>query len=416
MHAFSKQAARVRDLAKQVADIAAAPEEDEKARLWTACNDLDPTRPMIFADPQHGWDELLQAWLTTECDDPLWAEVERRLRILLIRHEHIPDDFPIRNTFDVPIVYTGAGYDDYGPRLHVSRTGREDGAYRIEPVIQTADDMRKLHPRPIRLDPEETDRTVQRVGDIIGDILAVPKVGRSRWRYGLTRVLIHMRGLQNMMLDMYDNPGLLHELMTFLRDDFMRELDLFEREGAMALNNTPDHVTGSGGLSPTTSLPADDFSGTVRAVDCVCWGESQETVGVGPEQFEAFVLPYQLPLLKRFGLVDYGCCEPLDQKLDLLLRAIPHLRWVSVSPWADRELCAQKLGKDHVFVYKPNPARICAPQPDWQGAEREIRETIRMAQGCPMHIVMKDTHTFCNEPARITEWCRMAARVVAETA
>ena len=412
MNAVCGQTALVRDLAKRVADIAAAPEEDRKARLWTACNDLQPERPMIFADPQNGWKELLDAWLRVECDEPLRAEVERRLRILLIRHEHVPDDFPIRNTFDVPIAYSGAGYDDYGPPLHVSRTGNRDGAYRIEPVIRSEADMSKLRPRPIRLDLGETDRTARRVEDIIGDILHVRKVGRSRWRYGLTRVLIHMRGLQNMMLDMYDNPGLLHRLMEFLRDDFMRELDLFEREGAIALNNTPDNVTGSGGLSPTTALPADGFLGTVRAGDCVCWGESQETVGVGPAQFEEFVLQYQLPLLERFGLVDYGCCEPLDQKLDLLLREIPHLRWVSVSPWANRELCAQKLDKRYVYVYKPNPARICAPQPDWQGAEREIRETIRMARGCPMHIVMKDTHTFCNEPARITEWCRMAARVV----
>lgn len=36
--------------------------------------------------------------------------------------------------------------------------------------------------------------------DIFGDILNVRKVGKSYWRYGLSRVLIHMRGLDNMML------------------------------------------------------------------------------------------------------------------------------------------------------------------------------------------------------------------------
>jgi hypothetical protein len=149
---------------------------------------------------------------------------------------------------------------------------------------------------------------------------------------------------------------------------------------------------------------------------CLCWGESQETVGVGPEQFDEFVLQYQLPLLERFGLVDYGCCEPLDHKLDLLMEKIPHLRWVSVAPRANRERAAEKLRGRYVFVYKPNPAPICTPRPNWEQAEQEIRETLKVARGCAVHIVMKDTHTFCGEPERITRWAEMASRVVRERA
>ena len=135
---------------------------------------------------------------------------------------------------------------------------------------------------------------------------------------------------------------------------------------------------------------------------------------MGPEQFDEFVLRYQLPLLSRFGLVDYGCCEALDNKFDLLIENIPRPRWLSVSPWADRELAAEKIGRNYVYVYKPNPTHICIPEPDWQEAEREIRETLTIARGCTMHIVMKDTHTFCNSPERITQWTEMASRIVRE--
>ena len=34
----------LRDLAQRVAEIAARPEQAEKARLWTVCNDLRPER------------------------------------------------------------------------------------------------------------------------------------------------------------------------------------------------------------------------------------------------------------------------------------------------------------------------------------------------------------------------------------
>jgi hypothetical protein len=227
---------------------------------------------------------------------------------------------------------------------------------------------------------------------------------------------VHWRGLQNIMLDMYDNPRLLHRLMALLRDDFMAEIDLLEAENAVSLNTTPTDVNGSGGLAPTSDLPGPGFAGNARVRHCVCWGESQETVGVGPSQFDEFILAYQLPLLERFGLVDYGCCEPLDSKLDLLLARVPNLRWVAVSPWADRRLCAEKLRGRFVYVYKPNPSFLCSPSPAWDRAGQDVRETLALTRGQPVHVVMKDTSTFHGEPDRVTRWCAMAVRLAEEAA
>ena len=79
-----------------------------------------------------------------------------------------------------------------------------------------------------------------------------------------------------------------------------------------------------------------------------CLTESQETVGVSPEQFEEFVFQYQLPLQERFGLNCYGCCEPLQSRWHIV-KKIPRLRRVSVSPWADQEMMAEML-EDRVRV------------------------------------------------------------------
>ena len=154
----------------------------------------------------------------------------------------------------------------------------------------------------------------------------------------------------------------------------------------------------------------------MRCRDLFAWGESQETTGVGPDQFAEFVLPYQRPVLDRFGLVDYGCCEPLDDRLALVIAAFPRLRWVSVSPWADRARAADLLGGRYVYCWKPQPALICREHPDWEGAERQIRETLAIARGCAISIVMKDTTSFFGEPARATRWASMARRVAEEAA
>lgn len=404
----------LRDLAKRVLEIARLPEQAEKARLWKSCNDLKPVRPMVFMDPQGGWPELLDAWMHLECTSDWARGVEQNLRTKILRHEHMPDDFPITDRYPVNIDILNSGYDDYGIKLEVQRSAEKRGAYHIIEMIKSEEDLGKLHPRPIVVDHESADRELDGLQDLIGDILEVEKTGKTDWRYGLSRVLIHMRGLDQMMLDMYDRPDLIHKLMAFLRDDKLREIDIIEREGAVSLNNMVDSVTGSGGLSPTDDLPEEGFDGTARVKDCICWAESQETVGVGPEQFDEFVLQYQIPLTRRFGLTDYGCCEPLDNKLDLIIDKITNLRWVAVSPWADRALCAEILDGDYVYVYKPNPSRICSRTPDWDAAEDDIRETLRIARNCPTHIVMKDTATFFKEPYRATRWCRMAVRLAKE--
>jgi hypothetical protein len=119
-------------------------------------------------------------------------------------------------------------------------------------------------------------------------------------------------------------------------------------------------------------------------------------------------------VLERFGLVDYGCCEALDSRLDLLLGSLPRLRWVAVSPWADRELAAGRLGPRYVYCYKPQPSLICRERPDWKAAEHALRETLAIARGCRISIVMKDTTSFFGDPDRASMWVRMAMRVAEE--
>lgn len=403
----------VRDLAKRVREISELPVQRERARLWKACNSLNPERPMVLAT-QQPMGELEAAWIDCQCEDERLMGYEAELRRTIMHHEYIPDDYPIIGSWIVPIPVLNGGYDDYGFELRKTDPENPDGAYHIEPVITSEHDIDRLHFRPLAVDHVRADAAVLHAEEILGDLLKVEKRGKNYWRYGLSRVLIHMRGLERMMLDMYDNPSILHRLMAFLRDDFMQEIDILEGEAAVSFNNGPAMLGGSGGLVDNNDLPEKGYGGAPNVANSICWAESQETVGVGPDQFDEFVLRYQLPLVKRFGLTDYGCCEALDYKLDLLVEKIPNLRWISVSPWADRRMCAEKIAGNYVYVYKPNPAYICAKQPDWESAEKDIRDTAAIVDGAPMHICMKDTKTFWGDAGRTTQWCEMAVRIAEE--
>jgi len=399
----------LRDMAKTIKEASELPIQEERKRLWKCCNELKPERAMVLANPQNGFIELVPLD-SLVCKDEFvkWLEFGLRLAVYRIRHLH--DDVPIGSRWDVPVMIEKG---DYGFENKVTNPDYARGAYHIEPVIKNMDDLAKLHPAKLYVDWEKTEANFNFVSELFGDILDVRKTGMNYCRCGLTRVLIHLRGLDLMMYDMYDEPELLHALMAFLRDQQIREYEFYEKEKVLDYNTTPYSGLGSGGYSYNGELEVDEAKPATMSTMMV-WGESQETVGVGPKQFEEYVLNYQLPILNRFGMVDYGCCEGLDQKFDLLIEKIPKLRWVAVSPWCDREAAMEKLAGKYVYAYKPNPTPLTSRVPDFEFAERQIRETLAITKGCATHIVMKDTSTFMNEPRRIEKWIEIAMKAVKE--
>ncbi len=400
-----KQRDALRGLAEQIHRAALLPIQEERRRLWRLSNALRPERPMVAANPQHGWMELVPED-SLVCPEGFWRDTEREMRRIAYRALHLHDDVPIEDCVRVPLVIRKS---DCGVENRVTKPSAAMGAYHIEPAIESEADLDKLHPAAIVIDRAESERRREALSDAIGDILPVAVTGVDFCRCGLTRMLIHLRGLEEMMYDLYDNPALIHRLMAFLRDEQLREFAFYEKEGVLTGNTGPYNWLGTGSLGYTDAL---DCAPPATMAAMSAWGESQETGSVGPAQFDEFVLTYQLPILRRFGLVEYGCCESLDTKFDLLIRKIPNLRWLAVSPWCDRRRAAEKLGRSYVYVYKPVPTPLASEQFDLDFATRQLRETLDIAKDNVVHIVMKDTSTFQNQPWRIGEWTKMARRLV----
>ena len=214
-----------------------------------------------------------------------------------------------------------------------------------------------------------------------------------------------MRGLENLMLDMYDHPDEVKELLGRISSGNLRKLDWLEQKGLLSLNNDATYV-GSGGYGFTDSLPGEDYSGTVRCKDMWGFTESQETVGVSPELYEKFIFPYEKPIMERFGLTCYGCCEPVDSRWDIIKRH-HNLRRVSCSPWADYEKMAENLKKDYIFSMKVPPAAVAVAEPDFEKIRKDLRRDIETTKGCVVEIIMKDNHTIANRPENLVQWCQI---------
>ncbi len=195
--------------------------------------------------------------------------------------------------------------------------------------------------------------------------------------------------------------------MEILRDGHLAKLDFLEASNLLPDNT--DMYVGSGGFGYTTRLPQKDFTGRTRLKDMWGFCESQETVSVDPELFAEFVLPYQMPILERFGLNCYGCCEGLDSRWDYI-KHIPNLRRVSVSPWADEAKMAEQLGSDYIWSRKLNPAKLAMADMDTGSIRAELRSALDVstANNCVIELLMKDNNTLGHNPQNVIDWCRIA--------
>ena len=124
------------------------------------------------------------------------------------------------------------------------------------------------------------------------------------------------------------------------------------------------------------------------------------------------MLQYQTPLLARFGLSCYGCCEPLDGRWNLLKKHVPNLRRASISPWSNQETAAAECDRQIIFSRKPSPALLAMEGSDETPIREDIRRTLALAGRCNLEFIMKDTMTFRNQPQRISAWARIAKQEI----
>jgi len=393
----------LRELAAEVAGIAAWPEQESKKILWEQHNGLKETVPLIFCDPELAWYEVIPAG-KLKCKGKLARIFEFKLRKEIYWAREICDD---RVTAAEFVVHTIFAETSRGLESKIIG-GSHSGAYTWERPLADYAEMEKLKPRRIIIDYEKTKALVELAKELFSGILEVRQEGSFWWSFGMTGDLILLRGFEQILYDMYDHPDGLHALMAFLCGENLQKLDFLEKNGLLTQNNGGDFI-GTGGYGFTKDLPAADFNGHVRAIDLWGFAESQETVNVSPEFFLEFVLPYQKAILEKFGLNIYGCCEPLDRRWEAV-KTIPRLRRVTVSPWSDPYVMAEKLGPDYVYCRKVNPAAAATKNMDAAGARADLRATFQAAHQyhCPAEVMLRDVVTLGGNPGNALNWVRMA--------
>ena len=403
----------LRALAEETARIASLPVQEERAGLWRRLNVLERVKPLVWIN-EIPWHELgLEDQLETS--DPWCRDLEWGLRRQLYQWEHLPGDMVIENVVYCPLVIEDTGFG----MAEVSETRRvtEDSVLsrRFEPQIKNEEDVLKIRMPTVTLDEEATERNFERMTAILGDIIPVKQRGAAGFWFAPWDILITWWGVQEAMTDLAMRPDLVKLAMDRLVTALLHRLDQYVELNGLALNNDNSRV-GSGGYGYTSALPQDGFDpDRVRTVDQWGCATAQIFSDVSPEMHREFALDFELRWLRRFGLTYYGCCEPLDIKLEML-RQIPNLRKISMSPWINTESAASKMGRDFVFSCKPNPAILAEDRWDPDQARKMLRDTLEKTRDCVVEVILKDISTVRYEPHRLWEWAQIAREVTEEFA
>ena len=372
-------------------------------RRFRDTNDLKQGRPPVLLGEIPWYQMDIDGELTCICEDKGARYVELHFRKALFYMKHFKADNLYEPVFRVKRAVESSGIGLEPVTTDLKRTDEINNivSREFEDILEDESALEKLHDPVLTLRPDKDEARMEFYTDLLGDTIPVKLYGYDYFYFAPWDKITRLRGVEPILMDMYDRPEYLHAIIEKYVSAAHAELDFVEKNldvcPTPALHQTPAAVSGTAdeGLKATW-----------------CRSMAQIFGVISPAMFEEFEVNYLLSVADRFAYTYYGCCEPLDDKISVL-KKIPNLRKIGCSPWANVERCAEQIGGDYVLSRKPNPAHV-AISTDADVIRREVEETVKacIKYGCAYDYVLKDISTVSGRPENLIVWAQTVSDVL----
>ena len=400
----------LRELAGRIAGIAALDVQDRTRALYRGINDLRMIRPVVLLD-ELPWNQLEgDGELEPRCEDELLRGAEIWMRRTLWKWDHCRGDMLVDPFYPLDRVIR---IGDIGVKTREETLATDRGnniiSHHYEDELETWEDLEKLHVPEITVDDELTARRCEKLEAAFGDLLPVRVMG---YRYGgfykPWDELSRWRGVEPIYMGLIEEPEFMHATVKKLLEIDLETLRIEEEMGLLESYQPLLHCT----CGLTDDLPAPE-NGHVTRRNLWGRGTAQAFGSVSPEMTDEFEIPYAQEFFKDFGLLYYGCCEPLHEKISIV-KKLPNLRKISITPWANVPRAAEQMGKDYVLSRKPNPAAVATDSLQEDVIRADILETLTACRenGTPCEFILKDISSVNYHPENLTRWEQIVSETV----
>ena len=262
----------------------------------------------------------------------------------------------------IPKVFTDSGYGLTSDIDSISLEKDTTAAARhYNRVLRSEEDLDKIKPRHIVVDEESSDRLFDEAGEIFRGIAPLVQSHGYQFHLGIWDNLSEYIGMEEVYYEFLDRPEFLHACLERLTESVIQGIkDVNEQ----AFSNDISPICHCSYVYDDTFLPHPGQGKGPLTQNSWAFGLAQLFTAVSPREFAEFEIPYISRMAAYFGNIYYGCCDRLDDRLDLV-KSIPNVRKVSCSPWSHRKEFAENIGTELIMSNKPTPAFLATEQVDW---------------------------------------------------
>lgn len=390
----------LRDLAQRQLEIAYSPKNSDRISLWKRHHAFTGERPVIHIEIDTFAQEIITPRM--QCISPEARRLEYDLYHNFLNMELFDDDKVVPDYFAITWnSYFHLFGTDVKKTCATDSNGGNLGHHFEYNIYDLEQDWDKIYaPTTFGVDEAKSLRYQHLAEDVFGDILPTRLVMNGLYAVP-TQEVVHRMGMETMFCSMYDYPDQFKQMMDKIADAYLAYFDMLEKKSYL-LPTVGFESLGQGSMCFTQELP-DHTPLTTKQV----WGflDSQETVGVSPDMFGEFIFPCYQKIANKFGLLSYGCCEPVDPVWKYV-KTLPNLRKVSISPWCNQTYMAEQLkGKKTIFHRKPSPNYLGVGNVlDEQAFRAHIEETLNIAKGCKVEITQRDVYTVAHNEKKVKRY------------
>jgi len=400
-----KDLGRLRALAAHQADLASSDRVRALYADWARHGRFEKgARPMLTVELWTFAAEMIPPML--QCEGERARDLEAMLLGNVVPFERFGDDTPVRGYLPVPLKKRFVPFGLPVRKREADDSGAAGVGHHFEAYLNDLEeDWHLLGKSAWSIDEAATQREIDALNELFGDLLPARRSGETLM-VGPAEDIIHLIGMEDLYVAMYDAPERLHQMMDRLLDDYGEYLDQLEARG-LILPTAGDEALPQGSYCFADCLPAAGAGLTTRQV----WGymDAEEMNDVSPAMYREFVTDHYRRMAARFGALSFGCCEAVHRVWDGGVETLPNLRKVSVSAWCDQRFMGDRLrGRDIVFLRKPTANLLGVGSAlDEDAVSAYFRETAEAASGCRLEVTQRDVYLLHGSPDKVARYVQL---------